>query len=73
MRMLGRRDFDEFEWRAFLRGVLVRTANEDGRAFSQQDTGKSVKPGHGFCVAGTRISPEVWVSDFAMLVLWKWL
>jgi hypothetical protein len=33
--------------------------------FSEQEVGGSVKRGHEFCVARSRISREVWVADFA--------
>jgi len=47
-------------------GVLVRSADGVGVFSVNKKLGSLSNLGHGFCMAGTRISPEVWVADFAM-------
>ncbi len=46
-------------------GVLARRADGVGVFLVNKMMGSLSNLGHGFCVAGTRISPEVWVSNSA--------
>jgi len=47
-------------------GVLVRSADGVGVFSVNKKLGSLSNLGLEFCVVGTRISPEVWVADFAM-------
>ncbi len=46
-------------------GVLARSADGVGVFSVNKMLGSLSNLGHGFCVVGTRISPEVWVSNSA--------